>query len=803
MTDALERSLQDLQFDVPAGLVERAMAAAAGNPPQPRVPSMQSRVATRDIPVRRRTELAAGIAAVVLAAIVIGTFAYVRLGTRPHVVTPPIPTTSPFSPPPGPTPRLTQSLIVDPATPVILFSDFGSGSQVDGMTWDGRSGKLTDVPGGGQYSSGADSSNPAGTLFVAFPSILDRSGHVVAQLSGGPYSDPGVGQWFVGTWADDERHYCQVVPIFGGAGAVPGTLQLTTPGGTPLNVVQVGMQAPGENTLTASVCSVLADRAVVTEASPGSGSRINQYWEVQLSSGRVLWTHDLRGTGITRVVASRDGRFVAEVQSSGTTIIYGADGSPIGHVNASVEGFSWDGSLAVVVADAGQSSVIRWVGGTTVWTVPPDQGLSGFQPEPGGTSFAIRTVNNILYVVSSGGQVLAKLDVAGNMLGCIPKQCATSFVNQILPRVMVGNVGWADGVQRTTDGGLHWQDVSPPTPPNRTKGGYDNFFLDPTHAWVTQATGAAGIATWLVVSATADGGQTWSQSGVPINGAAFDSARLDFIDAQRGWLITDSGPLTIDSTTNSLGSQPITRAIYSTADGGLTWSLLVTAHQADGSTLGALALGCMASGLTFTSGKDGWLTWGSNCSTGAGGKGGPIAPVGSGTSLVAVTHDGGRSWQPVELPSFPPGGNYTCTVHPPVFTSNQGVLPVDCGGTNGPGVSAVYATGDGGRTWSQRKLPFWSQQIDFVDANTGWTFGSSGVSLYRTTDGGRNWAPIKQFAGEQNVGGFSFVNSRVGFALTSRYSPDGSSGYSTMWKTTDGGQTWSVVSSVPTGGRFP
>jgi photosystem II stability/assembly factor-like uncharacterized protein len=73
------------------------------------------------------------------------------------------------------------------------------------------------------------------------------------------------------------------------------------------------------------------------------------------------------------------------------------------------------------------------------------------------------------------------------------------------------------------------------------------------------------------------------------------------------------------------------------------------------------------------------------------------------------------------------------------------------------------------------------------------------VSLYRTTNGGSTWGVVKRFDSEQGVDGLSFVDSKVGFALTSRHSADWNSGYRTMWKTSDGGQTWSVMSTVPTG----
>jgi hypothetical protein len=834
MTDSLERVLLDLHFEVPAGLVERAKAAAALAEPEPlrggrTLPDTRPQEWTRPPadprrPMNRRWEWAAGIAAVVIAAIVIGSFVYVRSITRPHEVTPPI-----TSPPPGvprPSPSLTQPLSVDPSTPVILFGDAGNPNQIDGMTWDGRAGKVTEIAaqgqsvcqvtattqtcspppmgGGAPPLTGALSSTPKGTLFVAIPYFYDRSGHVVATLAGPPYSDyPNVGLYFIGTWADDELHYCQVLPIFG---AVPGTLQLTTPGGTPRSVAQIGMQSANENVLTVTSCSVLADRAVVVQVNPSPGPDGNaphQYWVVQLSNGRVLWTHDLSGSGVARVVASRDGRYVAEVQPDGNTTIIGPSGASVGRVTGAVEAFSWDGTLAVAVSGDGQASVVRWSDGTTIWTVPAGEGMSGFQPEPGGTSFAVHTVNGALYVVSSDGRVIAQRDAPG-LLGCLPVRCASSSSanqNQVLPTVLAGNIGWGGGTERTTDGGLHWRDASPPSPTNRTKGGYSDFLLDVNHAWVTEATAPPGEggASSLAVFATADGGKTWGQSSVPISGAAFTSARLDFIDAQRGWLITDSGLTAFDKATSSLVSQPLTRAVYQTADGGISWTLLTTAHQADGSTLGTLAVGCQVNGLTFTGLNDGWLTMGGNCSIGAGGKQ-PVSSAPSVGSVVAVTHDGGRTWHAVDLSPLQSGTDYTC-VHAPLFTSNRGVIAVDCGRNGQPATSALYATNDAGRSWSSRKLPSASQLLDFVDANNGWTFGGIPLSLYRTTDGGGSWAVVKQFASEQSVSDLSFVDPNVGFALTSRYSPDGRSGYSTMWKTTDGGRSWSVMSTVPTGGR--
>jgi hypothetical protein len=104
MTDSLERFLQDLRFDVPSGLVDRAKAAAVEAPVREpselgqtsRGPDMtqqllRNRRADGDWPMGRRTDLLAGIAAAVLALIVIGTFAYIRGVATPRPAVPALP----------------------------------------------------------------------------------------------------------------------------------------------------------------------------------------------------------------------------------------------------------------------------------------------------------------------------------------------------------------------------------------------------------------------------------------------------------------------------------------------------------------------------------------------------------------------------------------------------------------------------------------------------------------------------------------------------------------------------------------
>jgi photosystem II stability/assembly factor-like uncharacterized protein len=341
-------------------------------------------------------------------------------------------------------------------------------------------------------------------------------------------------------------------------------------------------------------------------------------------------------------------------------------------------------------------------------------------------------------------------------------------------------VGWRGAMSRTTDGGTTWRDVAPPSLPNFSKGSGAGCVLDAAHAWTTQATGPSPVsATQLHVLATADGGQTWQQgTPVPASGVNMGVA-LEFIDPQNGWLLTVTG---------ADASPALTRTLYATSDGGLHWSRLASGSQSNGSSLGQIAGGCSVSGMTFVSTDKGWLAW--DCSRGNG-----AFPAQSGGTVVAATSDGGRTWTPLHLPSFPETADWTCGTSPPLLSGNQGVLPVSCGGVGHNSWAGIYRTSDSGDSWTVGQLPFWVQlsQVDFVDATTGFVFTGVGTSdLYRTTDSGRDWALVKKsvFSG-QTVDEFQFIDATTGFAFTSP-APG------VPWKTTDGGLTWSLPAPYKT-----
>jgi hypothetical protein len=352
-----------------------------------------------------RMPLAAGLGAVLIAAVVIATFAYVRAGSQTSHEGPP-------RPGPSPTP-LGRPLNVPDTTPVILYGDPVKPDQVDGMTWDG---KLSGVVGG---PVGTDSGNPAATLFATSTEITDRSGRLIAAGNFGA-------KYFGGMWSDDEQQFCEMVPFdYLGANGVPATLEIVTPGQAARKVVQVG-SVYEQASLSVIACSVQADRAVVVQGSGDGGP--SQYWVVQLTTGKILRTRKFDPSHApASVVASRDGMYVAENATTGSlpitaegSTIFGPDGKPLVHLADWVEAFSWDGSLAVTDAGwlPGRVRVVNWRDGTIVWAAPDGYALQRVQAQPDGPSLAvwITTVAQLssagpvqadLYVIAAGGKVVA------------------------------------------------------------------------------------------------------------------------------------------------------------------------------------------------------------------------------------------------------------------------------------------------------------------------------------------------------------------------------------------------------------
>src|SRR5438132_5760067 len=190
-------------------------------------------------------------------------------------------------------------------------------------------------------------------------------------------------------------------------------------------------------------------------------------------------------------------------------------------------------------------------------------------------------------------------------------------------KMINASAGWAAGsttdrILRTTDGGSHWNDV---TPRGARLGTWITFFLDANNAWLASSLqpGSPTSDFSVEIYRTSDGGRNWSRTGTSVAGWGFPGA-IDFVDRHHGWLL-----MTQDGTLQTPGSDML--AIYGTADGGASWSKL---SETDTSGLaGHLPLACSKTNLVSGSATRGWMPGG--CGAGGG-------------YFLYVTRDGGRNW---------------------------------------------------------------------------------------------------------------------------------------------------------------
>ena len=249
-------------------------------------------------------------------------------------------------------------------------------------------------------------------------------------------------------------------------------------------------------------------------------------------------------------------------------------------------------------------------------------------------------------------------------------------------------VGWAIGdhkdktfssVLRTTDGGKHWQEVTPPGKPDMSLSFL--YLLDEKVAWCNcyrQVTSAQW--DWLGFLRTIDGGRTWQQVTMPPDGA---DIMVTFLDQNHGW--GSSTPLSLHGGPG-LPSE-VKAKFHFTKDGGKTWGN--NQNTPDSYFNGDLPV-VKVSSLQFLDDKTGWMT-------------GLVARDNDWQHLLAalyITHDGGRTWIPRSLPAppgRPAGEKLTALSLLTAFNQREGYLLASF--ADGKKQLSIYKTQDGGNTW--------------------------------------------------------------------------------------------------------
>jgi photosystem II stability/assembly factor-like uncharacterized protein len=342
--------------------------------------------------------------------------------------------------------------------------------------------------------------------------------------------------------------------------------------------------------------------------------------------------------------------------------------------------------------------------------------------------------------------------------------------------------GWAltdNSILKTADGGTSWQDVTPANVSIPQI--FNGDFMNAQYAWVTtidEKNSSVGILH------TTNGGKSWQSSTI---GEQLDIGSLDmphFLNTSDGWLEIFGTP-----GAGSRGSY-----LFHTTDGGQHWTQLTDPNRS-----GSVQ---RSSGISFSDVRNGWQT-----GDGGYGAANPSQP------LLDVTHDGGQTWQSVQLPALPGAGKDNMVeTTPPVLFGNNGLLPVTDDGvtfsTTGVNPSStaldLYVTHDAGLTWSPTKfVTITGDEVPTVyitDMQHAWATTSTGT--YVTSDSGQSWTKLPPTP--QPIGMMSVIDAKSGWAVGPRDIPfdindlsqiakDTNSGKPLLLHTTDGGHTWQQI----------
>jgi photosystem II stability/assembly factor-like uncharacterized protein len=397
---------------------------------------------------------------------------------------------------------------------------------------------------------------------------------------------------------------------------------------------------------------------------------------------------------------------------------------------------------------------------------------------------------------------------------------ATLFAMHFVPSTNIGYASGTNGVVlKTTNAGLNWAAI----PTGTTSQIWNIFPLDTMNIYTTTISGNVLI--------TNDGGANWVSHNTggttvlydinfinPDTGMVCGSSRIVRVTTNGGvnWTLTDTAGLVNNiyyelASSSILGTNTFyiagnSNKLYKTTNYGLNWiplpyndpSMLWVSNMYSVDVSGSNILVGGALGLLYKSTNNGanWISSTSLLSPGikydvyAKFENGKIIAVGApGTAAsgdqVLVSSNGGANWTVSTL-------NSRATYYSlQMLDDNIGWM---CGS-----LGALRKTTDGGMNWDSIPGPFGSvtlRRIEFVNANTGFIFqGSSSTGGgWKTTNGGNNWSVMSMSdVTEQRGFASSFLNANTGYV--GNYTPK-------LNKTTNGGLNWTALANTPMGSGY-
>ena len=312
--------------------------------------------------------------------------------------------------------------------------------------------------------------------------------------------------------------------------------------------------------------------------------------------------------------------------------------------------------------------------------------------------------------------------------------------------------GWgvtSENIVRTDDGGVTWYDI---TPNDIAGSGYliSPYFFNAVTAWV-QFPDMNNYPNGGTLYRTADGGVSWQSFSTPFSGGI-----LHFVNEMDGWILADLG----------VGAGSMAISVFHTQDGGETWQ---RAYTNDPNLEGAgdtLPLGGIKGVMLPLNDQTAWV-------------GGVV--YATGTIYLFRTDDGGKTWVQVELPlpTLPPESELAVEdIH--FVSAEQGVIKLRVASNTTQII--LYATEDGGNTWSLLPTTFGSSGIlDMPSAKEMILYSAD--QFHITTDAGLSFVSVTpNIKFGESIVGISFINSQNGWVITDEQA---------LYRTTDGAVTWS------------
>ena len=310
-------------------------------------------------------------------------------------------------------------------------------------------------------------------------------------------------------------------------------------------------------------------------------------------------------------------------------------------------------------------------------------------------------------------------------------------------------------IVRTNDGGVTWYNVTPPDV-TETGFGVSLSVLDNEHVWM-QKPEFENYPNSGFLYRTLDGGITWTSVKVPFSGGS-----LSFLDDKNGWAFADLGA--------GAGSEAV--AVYQTTDAGETWNQTYINDPNNANASDSLPLGGIKSGLTPLNMQTAWVSG---------------VVYSDGTVYLYRTDDGGANWSQVTSLSLPPEAQTTQVSFEPVqFVTAQNAfvavhIPSD------QSQMAVYISNDAGNTWSLTPAMIPNGRLaEFLSATEAVIY--NGEQFYVTHDAAQTWSAVSpDVSFGDNLALMDFVNASTGWVITD------SNEHRSLYRTTDGGATWSPV----------